>query len=215
MKTKNAVKMLALPALTMAMSVAQAAQGDWLVRGRIVDVVPYASSNNLGTVNGKVSEVSTNVIPELDISYFLTQNIAAELILGTSKHNVKAQNTSVGTVDLGDVHLLPPTLTLQWHFMPESRISPYIGAGLNYTYFYDVSRGSAVNAITYASSFGPALQAGVDVMIDKHWSINADIKKVYIQSNVDVDIGATHLSPTVRLNPIIMGLGVGYRFNFC
>lgn len=215
MKTKLLLKAIALPALVMSATLSYAAQGDWLIRGRILDVVPYASSNNLNTVNGKVSEVSTRVTPELDVSYFFTSNVAAELILATSKHNVKAQNTTLGTVDLGDVYLLPPTLTLQWHFMPESRIRPYVGAGLNYTYFYDVSRGSSVNAISYASSFGPALQAGVDVMIDKHWSINADIKKVYIQSNVNVDIGSTHLSPTVRLNPVIMGLGVGYRFNLC
>lgn len=212
MKKISVYKTALFSALALASFTTQAAQGPWLVRVRAIDVIPYASSNNLNTVNGKVSDISSKVAPELDISYFITPNIAAELILATSKHNVKATGTTLGTVDLGDATILPPTLTLQYHFMPDCKVRPYIGAGLNYTYFYNISRGPSVNAISYASSFGPALQAGADFMIDTNWSVNVDVKKIYVQSNVNADLGSTHLSPTVALNPIVIGIGVGYRF---
>ena len=91
----------------------------------------------MGDDTGLNATVDNAYVPEIDISYFVTPNIALELIAATTKHDVGASD---GT-DLGSVWLLPPTLTLQYHFAPTSRFSPYIGAGLNYTIFYNEKNG--------------------------------------------------------------------------
>jgi len=187
------------------------AQSPWMVRLRAIDVIPQASSNQINIVGGQVNEMSTEVVPELDVNYFFTKNVAAELILGTMRHSVAANSTVLGHVDLGRASLLPPTVTLQYHFVPDAMFSPYIGAGLNYTYFYNISNGPLSTSTSYGSSFGPALQAGVDLNLNPHWSLNLDVKKIFIQTNASVNTPVGQLNPTVKLNPFIIGLGVGYK----
>lgn len=184
----------------------------WMVRLRALYIDPYASSSQLPIINGEVTHISSEVIPELDISYFFNHYLAAELILGTSRHSVEATGTTLGNVDLGHVNLLPPTLTLQYHFLPNSMINPYVGAGINYTYFYNVDNGPTATSIKYSNSFGPALQAGVDVFLDKHWAINFDVKKIFIESSVHVVALGTVLDTQVKINPMVYGVGIGYHF---
>ena len=104
----------------------------WIIRARAVDVIPSASSGTIPVIGGHVTAITATVIPELDFSYFFTKHIATELILGTSRHSVRATGTVLGTVDLGRVSLLPPTLNLQYHFYFK-QFKPYLGAGINYT----------------------------------------------------------------------------------
>ena len=118
--------------------IAEAEQGDWMVRGRVIAVLPDegASLSVGGTgIPGDV-DIGDQYVPELDITYFFNDNLAVELILGVTPHDVKATGVTVGpltdaTVDLGDVWLLPPTLTAQYHFNTDGRVKPYVGAGVN------------------------------------------------------------------------------------
>ena len=105
----------------------------WQVRLRGVSVQPNEKSN-VSAIGGDVN-ISNSFIPELDFTYFFNKNVAAELILGTTKHKVVDEKSALGDVDLGSVWLLPPTLTLQYHFYPTKTLKPYVGAGLNYTIF--------------------------------------------------------------------------------
>lgn len=195
--------------LMSSMAIAGGQDGhSWLVRGRALAVVPDESAN-ISAIGGDVS-ISTTIVPEVDISYFFNRHIAAELILATTPHSVTAKNTSLGSIDLGDVTLLPPTLTLQYHFYPTEKIKPYVGAGVNYTYFYDAEHGSAINNISYDDSIGGALQAGVDYMLDDHWLLNFDVKKIWISPDVSINSGA--IRANVDINPWVIGAGVGYRF---
>lgn len=192
------------------------AQGPWLIRTRAIVVAPDASSSSIKpTLGGEVTDISTEATVEFDVNYFFTKNISTELILATTNHNVEAKNTTLGDVNLGTVNLLPPTLTALYHFFPESRVSPYIGAGINYTDFYSVNPGSVATSVDYKNSVGPALQAGFDVALDNHWSLNADVKKIYINSDVTVETGG--VLPTqktsVDINPLVFGVGFGYRFS--
>lgn len=182
------------------------ANSPWMVRLRGLVVMPDEKAH-LSVVGGGVN-VSNSVIPELDISYFFNENIAAELILGTSKHNVHGKGALAGA-DLGSVWLLPPTLTLQYHFNATDTIKPYIGAGVNYTVFYGVNSGGFAS-VKYKDSFGWALQAGVDMAIDDHWGLNLDVKKLFLDTKVNVNFGA--VTGKVDLNPWIFGAGVSYRF---
>ncbi len=198
----------------------------WQVRLRGVGVIPNESAN-IGIIGGGV-DISTTFIPELDFTYFFTKNIAAELILGTSKHNVKTTGsnlTAVGLppsvdVDLGSVMLLPPTLTAQYHFFPSQGAfaKPYVGAGINYTIFYNVKSGGVVYGIEYKNKASFALQAGSDFNLNDDIFINVDIKYLFLKTDVTVDasnlVGGNTLDipAEVKINPLLIGVGVGYRF---
>lgn len=201
---KKTAVMLALFAAGLA-GQAMAQQSPWQVRVRAVHIDTANKSDPiLGAGAADRLTVSNKTIPEVDISYFFTPNIAAELILTyPQKHTVYLDGGSIGTFK----HL-PPTLTLQYHFTPESQISPYVGAGLNYT---RISNENLLNgaATLESNSFGLALQAGVDFKLDKHWSLNFDIKKVQIRSDVMIN-GA--VASKVKVDPVLIGVGVGYRF---
>ena len=127
--------------------------GKWLIGLKVLNLDPDVES---ATSIGGEATVDDDTVPELDIRYFITDNIAIEAILGTTEHNVAAVGTALGNVNLGTVKVLPPTFTLQYHFNSESRFLPYIGAGINYTFFYDDNPGDAVG-ISYKDDFGFAL----------------------------------------------------------
>ena len=187
----------------------------WQVRLRAVGVAPDESAS-IGIIGGDVA-ISNALIPELDFTYFFTEHFAAELILGTAKHDVKAINTLAGDVDLGSVWLLPPTLTAQYHFYTSDQkvFKPYIGAGINYTLFYNVKSGD-VAGVEYDNAIGYAAQLGFDLMLDDKFFINFDAKRLFLSTDVTVD--ASNLAPglsipaEVDINPWLIGVGVGMKF---
>ncbi len=204
---------VALTGFTAPAAFAEA--GDWQFRLRAITVQPDESAD-IASIGGDV-DIDTSVVPEFDISYFFTDNIAAELILGVTPHDVTAVGTALGDVDLGDVTLLPPTLTVQYHFNPAGQVRPYLGAGVNYTVFFDedLPAGTALDSIDYDPSVGLALQAGVDYALNERWFLNVDVKKVWINTDVTLD-GTTNLGAVVNadvdINPVIFGVGVGWRY---
>ncbi|MBL8642479.1 MAG: OmpW family protein, partial [Rhodospirillaceae bacterium] len=159
--------------------------GEWLVRGRVIGVLPDGKST-ITPIGGNAT-ADDSFVPELDISYFFSDNIALEVIAAVTKHDVTARGTTLGTVRLGDAWLLPPIVTLQYHASSFNGLSPYVGVGLNYTHFFDAdTAGAPVTAISYGDSFGPALQAGFDVQLNDRWSFNVDVKKVWINTDVRI-----------------------------
>ena len=130
------------------------------------------------------------------------------MIAATAEHTVTAGNNT-----LGDTWILPPTLTLQYHFQPEQKFSPYIGAGVNYSLFYGEDGQGVFNNLEVEGGFGFAVQAGFDYWLSENWGLNADIKYVDLNVDVDVNQGATPLSADdVELDPWIVGIGASYRF---
>lgn len=184
--------------------------GDWMVRARAIDIVPDESSNI--SVIGGSADVDNTVVPEVDFSYFFTKNIAAELILATSKHNVTAKNSALGaSADVGSVWVLPPTLTLQYHFTNFDSFKPYLGAGVNYTMYYGEDKGApAITGLDVKNAFGWALQAGVDVPISGRWGWNFDVKKLFVNADASINHGA--IQADIDLDPWIFGTGLTYRF---
>ncbi len=230
-KTILAVALIAaFPTLAMAEA------GDWVVRVRAVNVSPDEDSKLGKTVNnllgapvmssGAELAVSDKVIPELDISYYITKNIAAELILALgTRHNVSIQgdsNATVGNQGLGSVNLLPPTLTAQWHFNPDQMIDPYVGAGVNYTVMLDRNLKGSSGAIDGnkikidSDSWGWVAQAGVDINLADGWVINADVKYVTIDTDVKlkgaVTGGAWRKIDSLDIDPWVYGIGIGKKF---
>ncbi|WP_342119180.1 OmpW/AlkL family protein [Pseudoduganella sp. OTU4001] len=184
---------------------AMAADTGWQVRARAVHINPADKSDPVGGVGASDRiGVSDKTIPEVDISYFVTPNISAELVLTyPQKHDVYLDGKTVGTFK----HL-PPTLLAQYHFSPSSQISPYVGLGVNWTTFSKNNILGGAGSLEH-DSFGLAAQAGVDFKLDKNWSLNLDIKKVQIRSDVLIS-GAK--ASKVKVDPVLLGVGVGYRF---
>lgn len=184
---------------------AMAEESPWLVRVRAVHLDTADKSDPVGGVGASDRlTVSNKTIPDFDISYFFTPNLAAELLLTyPQKHDVALDGTNIGSFK----HL-PPTLLLQYHFVLNSPFKPYLGAGINYTTMSKVDLLGGKGGLEH-DSFGLALQAGVDYAIDKKWSLNFDVKKVQIRS--DVFISGAKVS-RVKVDPLLVGVGVGYRF---
>ncbi len=208
MKNTSALTRLALAAVAAASLAApvasQAAEGPWLVRARALNLDPANKDST-----GLDLNVNSKVIPELDITYFFTPNIAAELVLTVpQKHDIKAGDTKIGSLK----HL-PPTLSVQYHFLPTSNFRPYVGVGVNLTLFSDVDFDPAVRAALQPSveskSFGMAYGAGFDYKLTEQVYLNVDVKKVHIHAKVKAfgeDAG------TLKVNPVLFGIGIGYRF---
>lgn len=197
------MKKFAIAAILASLSAgAFAAQGDIIARLRIANVNPQTSVND--TLQALNVDVKDDTIPELDFTYMLTNNIGAELILGTSKHDITA-----GGAKIGSVKVLPPTLTLQYHFNPEGQFRPYAGAGINYTRFYGFKDDSGLGLSIKKNSFGPALQVGIDMPLTKDVFLNLDMKKLWIKTKVQsngADVG------TLDINPLVTSVGIGMKF---
>ena len=206
---------LALAVSSLASPMLQAAVEDpFVLRFRWLVVNPDDHSNSITNIGGWAT-VDTSISPEVDISYFFTENIAAELVTSVTRHQVRANGTALGNLNLGEVTLLPPTLTLQWHFMPTCGIDPYIGGGANYTYFFGVDTGPVAQHIKYENSYGGVLQAGLNLNFSDCWHINLDVKKVWIETDVTIWTNSDdvmRLDTSVDINPWIVGVGIGYRF---
>jgi outer membrane protein len=202
----------------------------WKIRLRGVGVMPQESAS-VGVIRGG-AKISNSFIPELDFTYYFTNHWAAELILGTTRHKVSTVGsdlTAIGagsnaSVDLGKVWLLPPTLTLQYHY-PAGIFNPYLGAGINYTIFYSADQGPVVKDITYKNKFAFAAQAGLDIDVSKRFFVNIDLKKIFLSTTATVD--GSNLTPAanpelfpvlgsikadVKINPWLLAAGIGYKF---
>ena len=193
---------LAAVALCTLMSGAAMAQqtteGPWLVRARAV----HLDSANKDSTGLNLS-VNDKWLPEVDISYFFNKNIAAELILTVpQRHTLSAGGTAIGSLK----HL-PPSLLVQYHFTDAPGFKPYVGAGVNYTRFSSIRLPAGVDVDR--NSFGGALQLGVDIPVAKDVYLNFDVKKVYIKTDVSA---AGNKIGTFKVDPVLVGIGLGWRF---
>jgi outer membrane protein len=183
-------------------------------RVRAVHMDPADKSGAIAAIGAPADtiDVESKWIPDLDFEYALTEHFALELLLTIpQKHEVVARETSLGDdVKVGTVTHLPPTLTAKYYF-GTAAVKPYVGAGVNLTWFLKDDLGvPGVGTLDVDSwSIGPALQVGVDVQLNPRWSLSLDAKRAWIRT--DVSLGGTKLT-TVKVDPWIIGAGVGYRF---
>ena len=211
----------AFAAVLVAAAPASADAGDWIVRGRGIAVIPSGGGNSIQpTFPSEGVSVTTGYAPEVDFTYFLTNNLGLELIAGTTRHHANGQTGTTGSIGrLLTTWALPPTLTLQYHFAPEGSIRPYVGAGLNYTIFYNSrASGSLFGAVgdtdvSLSNSFGWALQAGADIPLNSKLFVNFDVKYIDMSTRARLDTTAIgRQSVRVDINPLVVGFGIGTRF---
>ena len=175
------------------------AEGPWMVRARAV----HLNSAN-GDSTGLGLSMNNKWIPEADISYFFSPNLALELVLTVpQKHTL---SSSVLNAKVGTFKHLPPTLLAQYHF-PMNGFKPYLGAGINYTRFSSVDLLPGVSMDK--DSWGPAVQVGVDIPLTRGMYLNLDLKKVMIRS--DVKVAGSKIGE-FKADPLLFGVGLGWRF---
>jgi outer membrane protein len=182
------------------------------IKGSVIGVLPDEDAAISG-IGGNV-KISDETVPAVQIEYFFGEHLSAELLCCVARHEVAAVDTALGRVNLGKVTHFPPTVTVKYRWTNLGRFEPYVGAGVNYTHFFDeeVPNGGPVTRIDYDDSIGPALQIGADVRLNDHWSLNVDARKIWISTDVAIQAGATRINADVDIDPWVVGVGLGYRF---
>ncbi len=181
--------------------------GDWLVRAGITNIDPDDDGGDFADTNLEF-QVKSSASVSTEVTYMITDNIGVELLAAYPfEHDVTIE--SLGNV--GDTRHLPPTLSLQWHFTQFGAFKPYIGAGLNWTYFFDEDTRGPVEGsdLDLDDSWGAAFQVGVDYNITDRWFINGSVRYIMIETEAELDgndIG------DVTIDPWLLGAHIGYRF---
>jgi outer membrane protein len=186
-------------------------KGSFVLTGRLTDVSSDASDpidTAAGASTGLHVHVSDSVVPTLGFTYFLTDQVAVEAILGTSYHQINAEGPGTD-VKVHTTWTLPPVVALQYHPFPKARFSPYVGAGVNAMIFYGEKNYNGFS-VRLKDNVGAAIQGGMDVALTGRWALNVDIKKVFVQTDAVINEGA--LLSNVHLDPLVASVGVSRRF---
>jgi outer membrane protein len=203
------VAVLVVPAIADAQS--------WVVRVRAINISPNDSSESIGDFGGEVT-VDSKTTVEVDVTYMFNPNFGLEVIAATARHDLGVSGGALSGANAGSVKVLPPTATLQWHPFPEGLLDFYLGAGINYTYFYsyDLSNdlaGLGITDVGFSNSFGLAGQVGLSINLGNSFHINGDIKYIQISTDADLKVdGTTLLSVDTDINPWVYGVGIGFKF---
>jgi outer membrane protein len=216
----KALSALSLLLAGMAATPAMAEAGDTFIRVRGIMVAPNEDSTGI-TPAFPAETVSVNnaVAPEVDITHMLTNNFGVELIAATTKHSISGTTGTTGAIGkLASTWVLPPTLTLQYHFAPEAKARPYVGAGVNWTLFYKEKASNGLEAavgqtnVNLSSSFGWAAQAGIDIDLNEKMFLNLDVKYIDLDTNARLRTTAAGIQRVgVDINPFVFGVGVGFK----
>lgn len=197
---------LTLSALLASAAVPALAQekGDILLGLGLGWVEPTQNSD---TIAGRI-DVDGNLRPTLTVEYFIADRIGIELLASWPfEHDVNLQGA--GTV--AETKHLPPTLSLQYHFTNTSAFTPFVGVGLNYTYFFDeTGKGPLAGvSVDLDDSWGLALHAGADYAISEKSALRLDVR--YIDIETDVKVGGVEIGK-VKIDPWVFNAAYVIKF---
>ncbi|GGX92117.1 outer membrane beta-barrel protein [Massilia dura] len=210
-------------ALGAAPGAAAQAQGDWTVKIGVNKITPKVESGNVSApaLPNTKADVGTDTKPILNLGYFVTDNIVAELDLGAPyRHKLFGADAIAGTGQLGTVDVLPPTLFAQYRFFrPDAVFRPYVGMGVTYAYFRR-ERGSAqltsvLNTGGPASTFSleakwaASAQLGASFRLNERWSVDGGVIKTRLRTTATYSTGQTQ---AMKLDPVAINLGLTFRF---
>ncbi|CAM4059469.1 OmpW/AlkL family protein [Ectopseudomonas alcaliphila] len=211
-----------LLALAIAAPIAQAHQaGDIIVRAGAITVDPHEDSSNvkIGGVKaaGTAATLDSDTQLGLNFAYMLTDKLGIELLAATPfSHDVGTKG--LGGLKLGSVKHLPPTLSLVYYPLDsKSAFQPYVGAGINYTWFFDdklssEAEGAGFRGLDMKDSWGWAAQVGADYMLTDNLMINAQVRYIDIETTGTTYAGNTKVSVDVDIDPFVYMVGLGYKF---
>lgn len=204
---RRPIMFAAFMAMATMTATVSADAGDWLIRAGITNIDPDDDGGNLDGTNQEF-QVASSASLSLEGTYMITNNIGIELLASYPfEHDVSVE----GLGEIGDTKHLPPTVSLQWHFTDWGAFKPYIGVGVNYTYFFDEdTRGALAGTdLDLDNSWGAAFQVGVDYFVTENVFLNGNVRYIKIETDAEVngaDVGS------VTIDPWTIGAQVGYRF---
>lgn len=197
-----AALLLALSAVTIAPQTKAATdESRWLVRGGISHVEPKSDNGQLSV--GDIT-VDSHFDPSVNVGYFFTPNWAVDALVALPFEH----DFSINGSNAGSTAQLPPTVSLQYHFLPGAKIQPYVGAGANLTLFSQEKLNSG-DRLKLDASFGFAAQIGLDVPLKDKWLVGLDVR--YIDIDSDASVNGEEVG-TVEIDPYVFGINLGYRF---
>ena len=193
-------------------------RGDWVVRVGMTNVSPDDSSSNVnvgGSDLGIGVNVDSNTQVGLNFVYFFSPQLAIEVLAATPfSHDVGLD--TVGA--LGNTKHLPPTVSANYYFAdPSAKFQPYVGAGINYTLFFDekftnTNASAGFSNLDLDNSLGLAAQVGFDYMLDEKWVLNASVRWIDIDTEASFDLNGAAGSVDVEIDPFVYSITAGYRF---
>ena len=212
---KKTICSLAVVAALVSPSVFAHKQGDFVLRVGAASVVPNDSSDKILSSQEEL-EVDSNTQLGLTFGYMFTDNISLELLAATPfSHDI---STDLVGSDIAKTKHLPPTLMVQYYFgESQSKFRPYVGAGLNYTIFFDedfnsTGKGADLSDLKLDDSFGLAANIGVDYMINDQWFLNAAAWYANIETEATYKAGGAKQKTDVKINTWVFMISGGYKF---
>lgn len=204
--------MLALGIAALMSSTASAHEaGNWIVRAGAAHVMPTHVENTSNTAAPALGlDVNANTQLGLTGTYMITDNIGVELLAASPfSHEI-----TLGGQLVGKTKQLPPSLYAQYYFLnKEAKARPYLGAGINYTNFFnETEKMAGVTDLKLHDSWGLVLNGGLDINLTDNLLFNTAVYYAKIKTKADFKVAGTQLSQDVRLDPLVFFMGVGYRF---
>lgn len=199
------------PGLALASPTSPFEKGALLITARATQVSSDADDpirTAAGAPSGLHVDVKSDVMPTLGFTYFLSDHVAVEAILGATQHDIRARGPATN-VEVHKTWVLPPVVTLQYRPVTGKAFSPYVGAGVNAMVFFDGKNKNGFN-VDLDNAVGYAIQAGFDAALKDNWTLNADVKKVFVKTDAKINGGA--LNSAVHLDPLVVSVGFGRRF---
>ena len=212
---KKTISSLAVVAALVSPSVFAHSEGDFILRVGAASVVPNDSSDK---ILGSQYELEVNSDTQLGLTfgYMFTDNISLEVLAATPfSHDI---STDLVGKDIGSTKHLPPTVMVQYYFGDsQSKFRPYVGAGLNYTIFFDegfnsTGKGAGLSDLKLDDSFGLAANVGMDYMINDKWFLNASAWYANIETEATYKAGGAKQKTDVEINPWVFMISGGYKF---
>ncbi|MCT6878888.1 MAG: OmpW/AlkL family protein [Commensalibacter sp.] len=186
-------------------------KGDFVIHLNAVGVITNNTSSKT-SVGGRVTS-NNQVMPELAVNYFVTDNLAFELIATSTHHKIRAKGTAAGNVNVGKGWILPPTLTAQWHFLPHHRFNPYVGVGLTVAFWHNTKPGGGIiKKIDLETTVGPSFNVGFDYQVVGNWFVNVDAKQMLLNQRAHLNDAPNRIDARTSLHPTVVAGGIAYRF---
>lgn len=207
MRKRSTLLFAALAAASVSAPALAQSKGDWLLGVGAHQVAPKSDNGSLagGTLD---VDVGTDIRPTITAEYFIADNWGIEVLAALPfEHDINIR----GLGRVGSTKHLPPVVSLQYHFNSQGKVSPFVGAGINYTRFFSTETSGALagNDLDLDASWGLAAHAGLDVKISDRGALPVDMRWIDIDS--DASLNGNRIG-TVNIDPLVYGVAYVHRF---
>lgn len=202
MKSKALLGIFTWVALTFSSTAMAVEKGDWIARFGWASVSPKSDNHDIVSVDS-ASSLAVN------LSYMLSNNLAIEVLAAYPfEHDIRLAG---GGDKVATTEHLPPTVSAQWHFMPDNPFKPYVGLGVNYTAFFSTKTTGDLEGtvLKLGSSWGLAAEIGADIMMGDTWMLNVNARYIGIETEAKLDGRSLG---DVAIDPYVYTLAVGFKF---